>query len=292
MNITFQSNHVQRELLTAVIMSIFCILVSSCTSDESKAKKTVKAFCEAYKIGQTDQIHALYPEFTYGIATADQIDLENLKATQEGKRWEVEDGANHIFYVEESKGDFLIKDSKNVIFWEGKLNGHVTAAKWLGMVTGDSTDIEKLKAYAMLRDGSPLIEFLKMKYPEAMVYGVTVDKVQKKIEGCYGIYWIEAQATLKSGRAKPIGPVSVVFIFKDKDGNEITREENLVTLSANNTKVVERTADLNDYPNIKDVSVELEPYERVKGASDIDILCAYTILTQADYQEFLDSSRN
>ncbi|MBD5232159.1 MAG: hypothetical protein HDS66_08435 [Bacteroidales bacterium] len=273
------------------VCSIFCLLVSSCTSGDSKAKEAVKLFCEAYNAGQTDKAHGIYPAFTAGEAKTAQVDIANLKATRQNDIWKVEDGAKHVFFVEEVDGKFIIKDSQNVIEWKSKVEGDVVAAKIFGMVNEKSSDIERIEAYSMLQDGSDFIEFLKKKYPQALVYDVTVENVQKNIEGGYGLYVMEVKATLKSGPTEPM-PLRVIFVVKDKDGNEIGRQRDVpVSLDANSTKVVTDVIDLADYPNTKNVSVELLPWGDEKRASIIDLLCAYAPLKKQDYQEFLNTRK-
>lgn len=271
---------------------IICLVTSACSSKESEAKQVVKTFCEAYEAGQTDKAISLYPAFVAGMPKTGQIDLSNLKVANEDNKLKVEDDANHIFYLEENDGKLLIKDSRNVIEWESKTQGDVTAALILGMVNDKSTDMERINSYLALSDGSDFIDFLKNKYPQALVFGVTVDKVQKKIEGFPGCYWMNAKATLKSGKTKPLDSIRVIFIYKDENGNEITRNEIPSTISsANSYDVAEQMLEMEDYPQVKDVSVELEPFSKLKGVSSIDLLCAFAPLSKQDYQEYLNSKK-
>lgn len=278
-----------------VSLSVCCllvgILVSSCSSGENKAKQTVKDFCEAYQSQQSDKAAALFPAFTAGVAKAAQIDLENLKATRENDVWKVDDGVDHIFYVAESGDKYVIKDSKNVIEWESKTGGDVKAAEFFRMVNDASTDIERINAYSMLADGSDFINFLKEKHPQAFVYNITVDNIRKKKEGGYGIYWMDAKATLKSGATKPLGMIKANFIFKDKDGNIVWQKDNPVYISNEfSTDEVGQTVDLGDYPTVTDVEVKLLPFGKQKGA-DIDMLYIYGELNPREYQEYLDSKK-
>lgn len=279
--------------LLFVFCSLLCFLITtSCSSKESEAKGVVKSFCEAYKSNQTDKASTLYPEFKVGEIKVDQIDLTNLQVTQKEDMYEVEDGANHIFYVVESDGKFIIKDSRNVILWKSKYEGDIKdiemkAAVILGMVSDKSADLERIKAYSLLQDGSDLINFLKLKYPKALVYDVTVENVRKSFEYDYLI----VKSTLKSGNTKPLRALTVNFIFKDKEGNEITREDCLADLEANSSKVVEQMVNLSDYPNIKDVSIELEPFSVGTPVPQILLLCAYANISKKDYQEYLNTKK-
>lgn len=268
------------------------MFVASCSSGESKAKQVVLDFCEAYQSQQSDNINALYPDFTAGDVQIGQIDMENLTVSEGDNIWNVEDGAGHVFYVGEIDGKLVIQDSKNVIAWESVIGGDVKAAKLLGMVDDDSSDIQRIKAYTQLQDNSELVEFLKGKHPEAFVYGITVDNVTKRKEGGMGIYWWEVKATLKSGAIEPLGFITVKFIVKDKDGNILNIDDSPAKLSENDVKVIDGMVDLSDYPNASDVEVKLAPFGNKKsGVSDIDLLCAYSYLTNSDYQEYLDSKK-
>lgn len=279
-----------RRIIIPALCGIIGLLACSCASDETKAKEVVKSFCEAYDAGQSDKTAELYPEFIAGKANTPLINTENLNASLEDGVYKVEDGGNHIFYVEKSDGKFTIKDSKNVIEWQSELKGDITAAKVLGMVDDCSTDMQCIKAYQMLQNGSDLINFLNNKYPQAKVYGVVVDKVQQKKEGGYGIYWLELKAFLKSGSIEPLGLINVNFICKDAEGNVVTIKQSPEDLPANSTTVVNQMVDLDNFPNVKDVSVMLTPFNTPKGLSDIDLLCVFAPLDKQDYQEYLNST--
>lgn len=272
------------------VCGIISIFASSCSSQESKAKEVVKSFCEAYSAGQTDKAISMYPAFTKGIAKIEQIDLENLNAIRQDDKLRVDDGANHIFYLEESDGKLIITNSNNFIGWESESRFDKDAAILLGMVNDESLDIDRIKAFSNLKDGSDLVEFLKNKYPNALVYNVVVDNVRK--ENVRIIKCMEVKATVKSGPITPLGPLNCVFIFKDKDGNEIMRKTSVTNLhSANSTDVNDSFIFYSDYPNVKDVSVELERMGK-KLASDIDLLYLYAPLNQHDYQEYLNTQNN
>lgn len=270
---------------------LICILLVSCSSNESSYKDAVKNFCEAYQSQQSDMISALYPEFTEGEIKAEQIDLANLKVENVDGKWAVEDGKGHIFYVGEKDDKFVILDSKNVIEWKSEIGGDIKAAQILGMVDDESTDIQRIKAYTQLKDNSDLINFLKQAHPEACVYGIKVDNVKATKNGEMGIYWLEVKATLKSGALKPLGPVTVNFIGKDKNGDVIFKDNTIASLSDDDVDVVEQVIDLSDYPNVVDVDVKLSSFGNKEQVSDIDLLCAYSKLTPQDYQAYVNSKK-
>lgn len=280
-----------KKFIVFFVCSIICMFVSSCDNGESKSKETVRAFCEAYNAQQTDKVALLYPDFTAGVAKASQIDLDKLKVSRENDIWKVDDGVNHIFYISKSGNDWVIKDSRNVIDLNSKTGGDVKAAEYLQMVTDNSTDIERLKAYSMLKDGSDFINFLKEKHPQAMVYNISLENVKKKKEGGYGIYWLEATATVKAGPTKPLGLINVDFIFKDKNGVEIVRKVSPAYPHKNSAEEIHESVDLSDYPNVTDVSAELKPSDVRHGASDIDVLYIYGNLDRNDYKEYIKSNK-
>lgn len=271
--------------------SIIFLIFVSCSSKESKAKDVVKTFCEACKSEQTDKARTLYPDLSTYDANVNQIDVANLTVVQEKDVCKVDDGANHIFYVGKRNGEYVILDSKNVIEYHSKLQGDVSAALQLGMVTPKSTDLERIQAYSQLQDNTDLVEFLKQKHPEACVYGITVENVTKHKEGGYGIYWLEVKAKLKSGSLKPLGFITVNFIGKDKEGNIQFKHDVPESLSENDIDIVGCNIDLNDYPGVVDVEIELVPFSNKKQVSDIDLLCAYSHLSKQDYKEYLDSKK-
>lgn len=276
--------------ITLAIVCILTIVATSCKSDESKAKDVVKEFYQAVESGMNDKLSTLYPDFTIGGSRISQINLTDLEAIRQNDgAWKVVDGANHIFFVSDKNGEYVINSTKNVVNPEAdEVNGRESAARRLGMVDDESTDMEVIKAYNMLNDCSDLIEFLNRKYPEAQVYGIEVQNIRKKKEGGMGIYWLEVKATLKSGSIKPLGAVNANFIFRDRDGNVVYKCNQLGNLSENDIQDVEGMVDLSDYPNVTDVDVEIKPFgRRNKSIRDIDILAAYAPLSTNDYKEFL-----
>lgn len=271
-----------------IITCAISIMTTSCKSDESKAKDVVTEFSQAVETGMNDKFSVLYPDFTIKNARVNQINPSNLKAIrQDDGVWKVEDGNNHIFFVSGENGNYVIKDTKNVVIPEvDKINSRETAAHRLGMVDSESTDMEIIKAYNLLNDGSPLIEFLKHKYPQAQAYGIEVQNIRKKKQGGMGVYWIEAKATLKSGSIEPLGAVDVYFLFKDKDGNVLYKFNSVTILSENDITDVEGMVDLSDHPNVTDVDVEIKPFEH-RNIRDIELLSAYAPLSKDDYKEFI-----
>lgn len=81
--------------------------------------------------------------------------------------------------------------------------------------------------------------------------------------------------------------VEVYFLYKDGNGNVVYRSKHFANLKENDIEDVESTADLNDYPNIKDVEVEIEPYNKPSIIEDIDLLSAFAPLNKKDYQDYL-----
>ena len=277
--------------LVVVIGCLLGLMTVGCRSDKVKATEAVKEFCEANASGMSDKVSALYPDFKSGYAKTSQVDQKNLEAIQsEDGVWKVEDGASHTFFITNQNGKFIIKDTKNVIeIDKSQAFGHELAASIFGMTSEQSTDLEVIRAYNMLNNGSDLINFLNNKYPQAKTYGIEVQDIRKKREGGMGIYWLEVKAILKSGAVKPLGAVNVNFIFKDKDGNVVYKRNSIANLDKNDIKDVDSMVDLSDYPNVTDVDVELTPFgNRSSRVSDIELLCSYAKLSKTDYQEFIN----
>lgn len=197
-----------------ILIAIFCgmlIITTSCNSDENKAKQVVKEFCETKASGADAKLSSLYPGLTGGNVDNSQVDLENLEVsqTQDGL-WKVEDGADHTFFIKNEKGKFIISDTKNIVKPEpSKTGSRELAVKLLGLTNPNSTDLETLKAYSMLNNGSDLINFLNDKYPQAKAYGIEVQNIRTKkgrrhghlLVGCQSNSQIWPSETFTHGRS-------------------------------------------------------------------------------------------
>lgn len=282
-----------KKILSIWLCCAICIFLSSCDNGEKKSKETVKAFCEAYKGQMLDKAKMLYPKFSNGVINVNQVDLDNLTVSKENVLWKVDDGVNHIFYVTQSDGKYVIKDSRNIINSESEDGEDIKAADFFGMVSSQSTDLERMKAYSKLKDGSDFIEYLKRKYPEALVYGITIDNVEKIKMGKRGVNWLSLIVTFKSGLIKPLASIHANIIGKNKNGNSFYISDIWpIVLDAHDTQTsLPDVIDLDYYPGLEDVEVKLIPPSKPYNVSDIGLIMAYGVnVSNQDYKEYLKTN--